>query len=93
MNDIYQYQKLRTKVYENYGTEHLCGNCKYMTKCIRNLIQISNDANQKGKLMRRYAPFVLNFAVEKYEEHHKQTGFVAVYDCTKFEFDGYEGAK
>jgi hypothetical protein len=66
----------------------LCGNCKYTTKCTRNIIQIGDDAGRKAILMRRYAPFVTRFEMQNFYGNHKQTGFVAVYECNKYEFEG-----
>lgn len=81
------YQGMKGKVYENYGNEHLCGNCKKLTSCVRNVIQVTNDVSRKRKLILKYAPFIRNFAVESMKRSHHEVGFVAVYECDKFEFD------
>lgn len=83
-----RYEKMKDKLLKEYGTKHLCGECKYTTKCVRNIIQIGNDASKKRELMLKYAPFVTKFAIEHYSKTHRQTGFVAVYECDKFEFEG-----
>ena len=83
-----KYEKVKKKIEEEYGTVHLCGNCKYTTKCTRNIIQIGDDAERKGVLMRKYAPFVSKFELQNFDGSHRQTGFVAVYECSKYEFEG-----
>lgn len=82
------YSKMGDKVYKKYGTEHLCGNCKYTTTCARAKIQCVNNKGIKSYLMETYAPFVKHFEVETLTRNKKDEGFVAVYDCEKFEFHG-----
>lgn len=89
MNSFREYQRIKDKLYENYGKTHLCGNCVKMTKCVRNIIQMNNSSEKKKRLMSKYACFVTKYKVEPYDKLHKQTGFITVYKCNKFEFDGY----
>ena len=85
------YKIMRDKLYERYGETHLCGNCVHMTKCIRNEIQWLNKKSYKKPLMELKAPFVKHFEVEPLVTYYRDRGFVAVYDCERFEFEGYEG--
>lgn len=85
------YRKIKKKIDDNYGTVHLCGNCKYMTRCIREEIQFLNKKSYKKPLMEKLAPFVKSFEVEPLVTYYRDRGFVAVYDCERFEFEGVEG--
>ena len=85
------YRQLKEKVYEKYGTEHLCGNCVHTTSCRRADIQWLSCKNKKAKLMELNAPFVKDFEIQSLTRDRKDVGFVAVYDCERFEFDGYRG--
>lgn len=90
-NYVEHYRKLKKKIDDNYGNVHLCGNCEYMTRCIRNVIQVNDNINSKKRLMHKYAKFVKDFSIEPYAPNHRQSGFVAVYDCERYKFEGYEG--
>lgn len=85
------YRKMKKKIDRNYGEVHLCGNCKHMTRCIRNEIQWLNNKKVKATLMELKAPFVKRFEVEPMPTYGNDRGFVTVYDCERYEFEGYEG--
>ena len=84
------YKNMCDKLYAKYGTEHLCGSCVHTTTCKRADIQWLNNKNIKRGLMEKIAPFVKHFEIEPMIRYQKDAGFVAVYDCDRFEFDGYK---
>lgn len=88
-----QYENMRQEVYRNYGTEHLCGNCVYTTRCKRANIQALGDRKKKERLIKIKAPFVRDFAVEEFYRGQIDVGFVTVYDCDRFLFDNPKGER
>lgn len=83
-----RYESIKKRVLRQYGTEHLCGNCFYTTTCERAIIQGVKNAEKKRKLMHINAPFVTKFEIEEYRDRHNGDGFIKVYECDKFEFEG-----
>ena len=95
MSDCYDYAKhyrnMKKIIDDNYGTVHLCGNCVHMTRCIREEIQFLDKKKYKKPLMEKLAPFVKEFEVEPLITYYKDRGFIAVYKCDRYKFEGYEG--
>ncbi len=84
------YEILKNRFMKNYGTVHLCGNCKYTFVCPRMKIQCSNKEKEKTiQLMREHAPFATKINVELYvpKNCNKAKRFVNVYECDKFVFE------
>ena len=87
----FQYEKLEKKFMKNYGQVHACGECKHTTTCIRMNIQYARvSLNKKNELMKKLAPFVKDFVIEKHKLKNcdKILQFIKVYQCERFEFDG-----
>jgi hypothetical protein len=82
-----KYEKIKKELLEEYGTKHLCGNCKYTTECKRAIIQGIKGIERKKRLVKAILPFVVSFEVEEYIRR-KDDGFIYVYDCDNFEFEG-----
>ena len=83
-----QYRRIKREIEENYGAVHLCGNCIHTTKCMRARIQWLNNKEIKKELMIRSAPFVEEFEIESLLRNRHDVGFVAVYKCSKYVFEG-----
>lgn len=88
-----QYSKMKKEIEDNYGTVHLCGNCKHMTRCIREEIQFLDKKQYKKPLMEKVAPFVKKFEVEPLVTYYKDRGFIKVYECDRYEFEGVRGRR
>jgi hypothetical protein len=82
-----KYQRIKNNLLKEYGTKHLCGNCFYTTTCERAIAQGIKNAEKKRRFMIINAPFVTKFEIEKYERNNRD-GFIKVYECNKFEFEG-----
>ena len=87
------YRKIKKMIDKNYGEMHLCGNCIHMSTCIRNDIQWLGNKDVKEVLMKKKAPFVKLFDVQSLIKRQRDVGFVAVYDCERFCFEGCEGGR
>lgn len=88
-NARYNYEKIKNKIIEHYGEYHLCGNCKKMMECERMKVQNMPHKFKKTQLMKEKAPFVTHFEIEDMKTLPSDRGFVAVYECNNFEYEGF----
>lgn len=84
------YEIVKNKFMKNYGTMHLCGNCKHTFTCPRMKLQCSNKCKAKiEQLMAKYVPFATKVVIEEYIPNHngKVYRFINVFECDKFVFE------
>lgn len=84
----FNYEKIQEKVDKNYGTEHLCGNCRHMMKCERMKIQNLVNKEIKKKLLEKL-DFIKHYELEDLRAVKTDRGFIAIYECDNFAYEEF----
>lgn len=89
MNKVREYKKIKEEIEKNYGKVHLCGDCIHTTECRRARIQGVKSKQLKTQLIAE-VDFIKKYKIVPLLRRHTESGFIKVYDCDRFVFDGYK---